>query len=375
MKSHQDTGLIALFGSSEAGRLIGAMMEAGFKEAGLDYRFANISVEKGKMEEVLQAAEVFHMKGFNLDGPCSKEILPYLDMMSPAASIPASSTNQSKSPAAKAEKKEEKAFDLNSTLDAFRTIVVDANGNGDYTTISDAVSAASDGDTILVQPGTYMETVHAFSKKVHIVGVDRETCILQYHGLDYANPPLEMAKGSVRNLTINCLNSGTQGAAKAYCVHIDNDNEEGQTLLFENVRFYNPVHQGVGIGLRHNFELVFDNCEFEAVEQAALYCHDWETSDSGADKSGQKLTLLNCTLKNNDATHATIMLQSQELATNCATCKFVGCSVYNANSSGGKISMTMWQGRTLTNNSFMSSSDWVLDALSGLNTEAVLNKY
>ena len=80
-----------------------------------------------------------------------------------------------------------------------------------------------------------METVHAFSKKVHIVGVDRETCILQYHGLDYANPPLEMAKGSVRNLTINCLNSGTQGAAKAYCVHIDNDNEEGQTLLFENV--------------------------------------------------------------------------------------------------------------------------------------------
>ena len=87
MKSHQDTGLIALFGSSEAGRLIGAMMEAGFKEAGLDYRFANISVEKGKMEEVLQAAEVFHMKGFNLDGPCSKEILPYLDMMSPAASI------------------------------------------------------------------------------------------------------------------------------------------------------------------------------------------------------------------------------------------------------------------------------------------------
>ena len=295
--------------------------------------------------------------------------------VSPAASIPASSTNQSKSPAAKAEKKEEKAFYLNSTLDAFRTIVVDANGNGDYTTISDAVSAASDGDTILVQPGTYMESVHAFSKKVHIVGVDRETCILQYHGLDYANPPLEMAKGSVRNLTINCLNSGTQGAAKAYCVHIDNDNEEGQTLLFENVRFYNPVHQGVGIGLRHNFELVFDNCEFEAVEQAALYCHDWETSDSGADKSGQKLTLLNCTLKNNDATHATIMLQSQELATNCATCKFVGCSVYNANSSGGKISMTMWQGRTLTNNSFMSSSDWVLDALSGLNTEAVLNKY
>ena len=87
MKSDQDTGLIALFGGSKAGRLIGAMMEAGFKEAGLDYRFAHISVEEGKMEAVLQAAETFHMKGFNLDGPCCREILPYMDMMSPAASI------------------------------------------------------------------------------------------------------------------------------------------------------------------------------------------------------------------------------------------------------------------------------------------------
>ena len=119
--------------------------------------------------------------------------------------------------------------------------------------------------------------------------------------------------------------------------------------------------------------VVVDNCEFEAVEQAALYCHDWETSDSGADKSGQKLTLLNCTLKNNDATHATIMLQSQELATNCATCKFDGCAVYNKNANGKKISMTRWQGRTLTNTSFMGSSDWVLDSGSSLNTEPLIN--
>lgn len=263
--------------------------------------------------------------------------------------------------------------EIQTKINAFKTIVVDASGSGDYTTISAAISAASDNDIILVQPGTYMETVHAYTKKVNIVGVDRKTCILQYSGLDYANPPLEMAKGSVKNLTINCLNSGTQGSSNAYCVHIDNDNEESQTLIFENVRFYNPVHQAVGIGLRHNFDLVFKNCEFEASGQAALYCHDWETANIGADKTGQKLTVLNCTLRNNSSTSATIMLQSQELATNCATCKFVGCSVYNANSSGSKISMTMWQGRTLTNNSFMGSSDWVLDSASGLNTVKDVN--
>ena len=263
--------------------------------------------------------------------------------------------------------------ELKSALNAFHVIHVNANGTGDYTTIADAVAAASDNDTIVVHPGVYIESVHAYAKKVHIKGVDRDTCILQYSGLDYANPPLEMAKGSVENLTINCLNSGTQGTNPAYCVHIDNNNAENQTLLFKNVRFYNPVHQAVGIGLRHNFELSFLNCEFEAYRQAALYCHDWETSSTSADKTGQKLVCKDCTFYNNDANHATIMMQSQELATNCAECTFVGCAVYNANPSGSKISMKLWSGRTLTNNSFMGSSDWILNSISGLNTVRELN--
>ena len=87
MSTEQDRGLIALFGGSEAGRLTGVMMEAGFQAAGLDYRFANIPVDDDKMEEVLRAAETFHMKGFNLDGSCTTEIVPYMDLMSPAASI------------------------------------------------------------------------------------------------------------------------------------------------------------------------------------------------------------------------------------------------------------------------------------------------
>ena len=35
------------------------------------------------------------------------------------------------------------------------TIDVDVGGTGDFATIAEAVGAASDGDTILVQPGTY----------------------------------------------------------------------------------------------------------------------------------------------------------------------------------------------------------------------------
>jgi parallel beta-helix repeat protein len=44
-------------------------------------------------------------------------------------------------------------------LGADGTIVVDQSGGGDYRTIAEAVAAASDGDTVLVRPGTYVEAV------------------------------------------------------------------------------------------------------------------------------------------------------------------------------------------------------------------------
>jgi hypothetical protein len=44
-------------------------------------------------------------------------------------------------------------------LAADGTLVVDQAGGGDYTTIGEAVAAASDDDTILVRPGTYVEAV------------------------------------------------------------------------------------------------------------------------------------------------------------------------------------------------------------------------
>lgn len=44
-------------------------------------------------------------------------------------------------------------------LAADGTIVVDQSGGGDFSTITEAVAAAQDGDEILVRPGTYIEVV------------------------------------------------------------------------------------------------------------------------------------------------------------------------------------------------------------------------
>jgi parallel beta-helix repeat protein len=50
------------------------------------------------------------------------------------------------------------------------TLVVDRSGSGDFTTIVEAVAAAQDGDTVLIKPGRYVESVAVIGKDLIIVG-------------------------------------------------------------------------------------------------------------------------------------------------------------------------------------------------------------
>jgi len=58
------------------------------------------------------------------------------------------------------------------------TIIVDIDGSGDYTSITAAVAAANNGDTILVHNGVYQETDIEIEKSISLIGEGKSSTII-----------------------------------------------------------------------------------------------------------------------------------------------------------------------------------------------------
>lgn len=165
-----------------------------------------------------------------------------------------------------------------------RFVFVDKNGNGDYTTIADAITNTQDGDTIIVNSGVYEEDVHMWGKTRHIVGVCRETCILTNGTGAYATPPLEANIGSIENMTIVADNydptipDPTQNQVlPSYGIHVEYANATPYTLTIRNCKIVSKWSAGIGIGLRYNQTVIIDNCELisESVRIYSSYVEHW----------------------------------------------------------------------------------------------------
>ena len=239
-----------------------------------------------------------------------------------------------------------------------------------FTTIQAAVNFAKDGDTILISSGTYHEAVDAKTKLLHFKGVDKNTVTLEYENGAYSLPPLEMSKGSVENMTIHAISqaqvSGEPG--KAYCFHADYDIQIGHTLSFTNVKFINDDKQVIGVGLRNNFTIEFNSCDFVTPSgENAFYVHDDPIHDNS---SNQNLIVKDCSIVNN-GTGATIHMQSQERVGAVAKVTWQRNIVVNL--SGGKLIDVATYNNGLAKNKWLGSSDFVLQPTSALNNIAQLN--
>ncbi len=181
------------------------------------------------------------------------------------------------------------------------------DGSGDYNTIQEGVDAVESGDTLIICPGVYTENVEIMAKTVNLLGVDKDTCILQYNTSDYGRVPLTVAAGTICNITICGSNSIEPVALEemiqngmdsdeseyewqkdysGYAVHINQNYLYGKELSFERCRIESYNSYCLGIGSRGNSKISLQECEILAAgDGGCIYLHDVVTSEVGG-KSG-----------------------------------------------------------------------------------------
>ena len=86
-------------------------------------------------------------------------------------------------------------------LTSMDTITVDDEGDGDYTSIQDAIDDANPGDTIKVYSGTYIENV-VVDKQLAIMGIGEELGI----GDDVDKPSIDGGSGDVVHIYADSVN-------------------------------------------------------------------------------------------------------------------------------------------------------------------------
>lgn len=244
-----------------------------------------------------------------------------------------------------------------------------------YQYIQDAIDAANDGDTIIVAPGEYIESLKVH-KRVRIIGEDRYKCLINYPATDRNNPPVEISRGEFANFQVWCGKDGMSSGNPAYALHCDYpETNAGGSLYVHDVDFTSWVTQTVGVGLSPEFTMVFEDCTFTCMGDCnAFYCHS-----SRVGGGNQNLYVYRCMFRNGGYTPL-IRMQCQNFwgtYDTYALATFVECrGVPRTNNSvemyyiqPGNVVGPDGHGGT----AWMGSTDWHLSPLSLGNNMAELN--
>lgn len=176
-------------------------------------------------------------------------------------------------------------------------VVVDANGEGDFANLYQAIKATSymaDHASIYVKAGSYEmpkvahNSTFAGNRKLSIIGESKESVTI-YNNDGYYNPngsgadkadssPLRLSgQVTIKNVTIRSLSTEYSGSGTpaSYCVHVDFPASDGSIMEIENCRMYNDHYACIGIGLQAGFTLKIRNCELYSNSLAAYEHNAW----------------------------------------------------------------------------------------------------
>ena len=207
-------------------------------------------------------------------------------------------------------------------VDLPNTIIVDINGNGNYSSISSAVENAKNGDTIYIMSGIYNETIAVpHNKKINFIGQNKLDTIIKNNSGNYVNCPILMGAGKLENLTVYAQKDEQTDTnaqdydGRAYAVHIERDSLYHDTLYIKNCILKSDFYPALGMGMRGGCTVVLEDTDFilgsTAGGTAALYVHD---ADNANYTGLQNLTIRHCRIINyrTNADRYAIKLQSQE---------------------------------------------------------------
>lgn len=142
------------------------------------------------------------------------------------------------------------------------------DGTGDFTDLKSLLANVDINSTVYVKKGEYNTQGLRLSKGLHFIGVSRDDVIFSYDTGLYSHAPV-LENGFYENITFISKPANVKydkTNKPGYSVHIDfmepkNDIYFGD--YFNNCKFISYCSSCVGVGMRKNFELRFNNCEFD----------------------------------------------------------------------------------------------------------------
>ena len=153
---------------------------------------------------------------------------------------------------------------------------------GDYSTISQAVTAARKEDTIRVAPGTYKEKL-VIERSINLIGEDSKTCILKGNG-DTNGDTIVTVANSVHIAGFSIRDGQTGIFVKA-----------GASLKIEGCTIAACSEDGIGFDAAFNTTLLMRNClitentdgvDLESTQGMILSSKFVKNKDDGLDYDG-----------------------------------------------------------------------------------------